>query len=177
MLLPGLYACAKPCLNTGRAGAVKGETLRISPFTNPHRAKVFPLKRELLQNGNKIMIFTQEKPSGQYILKDYKPGCIKINDKSYTRSLIVGPKLLIEDWPPQSLQELLHQHFTQIIEHHPEIVLLGTGKQFSMPSHALLSPFYENKIGIECMDTGAACRTFVALSSEGRHVIAALLIK
>ncbi len=58
----------------------------------------------------------------------------------------------------------------------PEIVLLGCGARFRFPSPAVLAPLYGAGIGVEVMDTRAACRTYNILLSEGRRVVAALIV-
>jgi uncharacterized protein len=57
----------------------------------------------------------------------------------------------------------------------PEIVLIGTGKTLQFPDHAVNAILLEQNIGVEIMDTGAACRAYNFLAGEGRLVIAALL--
>lgn len=112
-----------------------------------------------------------------YRIREYKAGQITINDQVYARSLIVTGSRLIDNWSPQSFSELKTEHWAPVLELRPDIVLLGTGLKFIMPKPLLLSPLYQHHIAVESMDTAAACRTFTALSSEGRAVLAALLIQ
>jgi uncharacterized protein len=56
-----------------------------------------------------------------------------------------------------------------------ELLLLGTGRDFLLPSQMLRSGLSEAGIRIEPMDTGAACRTYNVLLAEGRPVGAALI--
>jgi len=123
------------------------------------------------------MILNEDAGIGDYQIRAYEPGAITINETVYTKSVIVSAYKLIADWAPQSLDELRDKHFNLILEADPEIVLLGTGVNFKMPAQKQLAPLYLEKLGVECMDTGAACRTYTALMSEGRKVVAALLIK
>ena len=123
------------------------------------------------------MPLTEDTNKCRYQIRAYRPGEITINEAVYTKSLILTSESLICDWGPQTLAELTAQHLEKILELQPEIILLGTGGEFIMPPTALLAPIYERKLSVDCMDTGAACRTFIALSSEGRNVAAALLIK
>jgi uncharacterized protein len=58
----------------------------------------------------------------------------------------------------------------------PELLILGTGRRQRFPRAELLAPLAEAGIGWEVMDTGAACRTYNILMSEGRNVAAALLM-
>lgn len=57
----------------------------------------------------------------------------------------------------------------------PSFVLLGTGVAQVFPNLDVRRAFMEAKIGLEAMDTGAACRTFNVLLAEQRPVVAALI--
>ena len=57
----------------------------------------------------------------------------------------------------------------------PELVVFGSGARLRFPSPALLRPLIDAGIGVETMDTAAACRTYNVLLAEGRSVVAALL--
>lgn len=123
------------------------------------------------------MILTEDTGHGDYRIRAYEPGSITINETTYTHSLIITPTQLIPHWPPRSLKELTATHCQAILALKPEIIILGTGIKFVMPPASQLALLYQHKLGVECMDTGAACRTFTALMSEGRNVVAALLIE
>lgn len=112
-----------------------------------------------------------------YQIRSYQTGKIQVNENWYERSLIITPQQLILDWPPQQLQELQSAHLSPLLQLHPDVVILGSGTTLHFPPLELLAPFYNEKIGIEIMDTGAACRTYTALAAEGRNVAAALLIR
>ena len=66
--------------------------------------------------------------------------------------------------------------FARLLDYEPEIVLLGTGDVQRFPHPRLLAPLGEAHVGIEAMDTSAACRTFNILVAEGRRVAAALTV-
>lgn len=124
------------------------------------------------------MQFNLDTANSKYPIRSYQPGQIKINDEIITQSIIVTPRQLINPWRPQNLAELTAADVNCLLELNPPpmIVLLGTGATLKFPPTALLAALYEKQIGVEIMDTGAACRTFMVLSSEGRNVAAALLI-
>lgn len=67
------------------------------------------------------------------------------------------------------------QHFEQILALGPELVIFGSGARLIFPAPSALRPLYEARVGIETMDTAAACRTFNVLVTEGRRAVAALL--
>ena len=75
-----------------------------------------------------------------------------------------------------SIETLSADHIAAIVELAPEIVLLGTGPAFRFPDAARLAPLYKAGIGVEVMDTPAACRTYNILLGEGRNVVAALIL-
>lgn len=114
--------------------------------------------------------------AGHYQIRAYGEDFIQVNEQKIRHSLIVMPDQLIAPWPPHSMADLTADSLQIIIDLHPRIVLLGSGKKLVFPDAALLNIFYQHKIGIEIMNNGAACRTYTVLMSEGRKVAAALLI-
>jgi uncharacterized protein len=113
---------------------------------------------------------------GQNLIRAYSPGRITINEEVYTASLIVTPRQVVAKWPPVSFADLLAGHFEMIVPLRPEVVILGTGSRLRFPAPSLTRSLVEAGIGIEVMDTGAACRTYNFLMSDGRQVAAALLM-
>lgn len=110
------------------------------------------------------------------VIRAYAEGLVTINDHYIRQSVIVTPERLITDWPPQQFDELASSHFQALVELNPEIVLLGTGKHQQFPSPRLTQPLLSRGVGLEIMDTGAACRTYNIIMAEGRRVAAALLM-
>ncbi|MBI5041973.1 MAG: Mth938-like domain-containing protein [Gammaproteobacteria bacterium] len=122
------------------------------------------------------MRFAEDSNDARYLIRAYAPGRVTVNEDALTRSLIVSAEQLIRDWPPQGFEELTPVHLRTVIELRPEILLLGTGAQLRFPHPSLLAELHSQGIGIEVMDTAAACRTYNILVSEGRRVAAALLM-
>lgn len=114
--------------------------------------------------------------TGQNFIHAYGPGQVTINQEVHRRSLLITSDKLITDWPPQSFGELLAQHFEQIRALNPEVVVLGTGARLQFPRTADTRALIQANIGLEVMDTGAACRTYNILMQDGRRVAAALLM-
>ena len=113
--------------------------------------------------------------SGRNMIDSYSAEGVLIRETLYRDSLIVSPDRIVGDWAPRALEELDRGHFTQILEMSPEIILLGTGARLSFPDEELLAPMLRKGIGVEVMDTGAACRAYNFIAAEGRIVVAALL--
>ncbi len=113
---------------------------------------------------------------GLNLFTGYDTDYVAVNHQRYPASLIVLPDGIVADWPPQSFAALETAHFEAILEFMPEIVLLGTGSTLRFPHPRLTEALILTHIGVEVMDTPAACRTYNILASEGRRVAAALLL-
>ena len=117
-----------------------------------------------------------EAGEGTNIIRSYAPGAITINQRIFTANLLVMPDRIIENWAPQGLAGLGEEDFRQIADLAPELVLLGTGGKLIFPKPVCTAPLVVAQIGLEVMGTAAACRTYNILMSEGRRVLAALLM-
>ncbi|MDF2690385.1 MAG: hypothetical protein K0S29_240 [Gammaproteobacteria bacterium] len=122
------------------------------------------------------MNISLELPSSKYFIRRYQPGEIIINESLYKSTVVLTHSDLISDWQPQSIAELKIEHLTDLLKYQPEIILLGTGSKQVFPAAELLFEIQKNKVGIEVMSTDAASRTFNVLASEGRKVMAALML-
>lgn len=107
-------------------------------------------------------------------------GWIAVNGERYSSSVVLLASGAVRPWGVARLDELTAEHFSELIGGDgppPELVLLGSGTRLRFVAPALLRPLIEQRIGVETMDTPAACRTFNILAGEGRRVVAALLIE
>jgi uncharacterized protein len=77
---------------------------------------------------------------------------------------------------PTDFSKLTQAHFDELLQLQPELVIFGSGAKLRFPPPALLSGLIARRIGVESMDSAAACRTYNVLVSEGRTVVAALLL-
>ena len=122
------------------------------------------------------MKIEREQAEGRNTVTGYGNGYVEVNRTRYNDSLVVSGDRLVTAWPAHSVAALSADHMAAIVELKPEIVLLGTGSTFTFPEAALLAPLYKAGIGVEVMDTPAACRTYNILLGEGRNVVAALIV-
>jgi len=113
---------------------------------------------------------------GLNIIKAYTENSVTINEETFTSSIVVQAHYLEKTWLPQNIDELDSGAIRELAKLDTEIILLGTGSQQRFPDRRLFIPLYDKSIGIEVMDTPAACRTYNILLEEGRTVTAALLI-
>ncbi|HSC47149.1 MAG TPA: Mth938-like domain-containing protein [Gammaproteobacteria bacterium] len=110
------------------------------------------------------------------VIRAYGPGRINVSDVLYTQSLILAVDTVLEDWPPQRVEELDLQQFQPALALKPEILLVGTGASQRFLPGELMAKLAQGGVGVEVMDTAAACRTYNILLNEDRKVVAALLM-
>lgn len=90
-------------------------------------------------------------------------------------SFLITPEGLERDWEPARFEDLTRAHFEALARLPVAIFILGTGTRVRLPHPGLSAPLGEAGIGLEAMDTAAACRTFNVLLGEGRAVAAGFL--
>jgi uncharacterized protein len=122
------------------------------------------------------MKITEDLGAKQNLIRGYESGRISINGVAYTRSLIVTPERVEADWTPGQFEAMRPEHFASVVAWGPEIMLIGTGTTLRFPPMEIRRVFAEAQIGLEIMDTAAACRTYNIITAEGRRVAAALLM-
>lgn len=122
------------------------------------------------------MRFAEDDKDGRYRIRAYASGQLTVNDEVLTHSLVVSSDKLIRDWPPQSIEELAPAHLQVAVDLQPEILILGTGANLCFPHPSLIADLQAQGIGVEVMDTAAACRTYNVLVSEQRRVAAAVFM-
>jgi len=115
-------------------------------------------------------------PGGTLLFTGYDDGQISINRKAYPSGLCIHANAITAPWGPEKLSELTTEQLTMLMEPAPEILILGTGRQTAFPSAEILEFVSSRKIGLECMDSRSAARTYNILIEEGRTVSAALLL-
>ncbi|MCC7006572.1 MAG: Mth938-like domain-containing protein [Ottowia sp.] len=107
----------------------------------------------------------------------YGEDYLEVNQQRYTHSLILMPQGQVRHWPITHATELNAHHFELLASTQPELVILGSGKQHHFVHPSLFSVLTHLHIGVETMDTYAACRTYNILMAEGRHVLTALILE
>ena len=122
------------------------------------------------------MKFQLEAPGGVNVIRGYVPGELRVNAATYASSILVSAATIVAPWRPASIADLQQSDLEPILALQPEVVLLGTGARQVFPDPAMLRALYGRNVGIEIMDTSAACRTFNVLAAEGRAVVAALIV-
>ena len=122
------------------------------------------------------MKFQPDRSNAQTI-SGYGPGWIGIDADKITHSVIIGSGGLRQPWPCARFEDLTPEHFAQLAGLETELVIFGSGLRNRFPPPAWLAPLIAQRLGLETMDTQAACRTYNILAGEGRNVIVALLLE
>ncbi len=110
-------------------------------------------------------------------IRSYGAGWVQVGDEQLTRSVVIASDGRRFDWPCDRFEDLTDEHFAQLAQLQTELVIFGSGRRLRFPAAALTRALIERQIGIESMDTQAACRTYNILAGEGRHVAVALLFE
>ncbi len=107
----------------------------------------------------------------------YGPGWVGVGTDKITHSVIISSRGERIVWAPRRFEDLDAAHFEQLAQVRAEVVIFGSGTRIRFPLAAWLQPLMARRIGIETMDTPAACRTYNILAQEGRDVAVALLLE
>lgn len=113
---------------------------------------------------------------GLQLVQSYGEGGFRVSGRRYQGSILVLPDKT-ETWPIEAMADLSLRSLTPIMEAEPavELLIIGCGPTFALAPVTLREVLKSKKIGVETMDTGAACRTYNVLAGEGRRVAAALI--
>lgn len=122
------------------------------------------------------MQLSQDRAEGYLFFRACAADAVTIIDRVLTHSLVLAPDRLIEDWPIDCAAHFDVAAAESLLALNPEVVLLGTGERQEFPARDAQAALLRRRVGIEVMDNHAACRTYNLLASEGRRVIAAIML-
>ncbi|MBA3597883.1 MAG: Mth938-like domain-containing protein [Methylibium sp.] len=111
------------------------------------------------------------------IITGYTGSTVQVGAQPWSESLLLPWQGDVRPWGAARFAELGPAHFETIAALEPELVLFGSGNRLRFAKPEWLGLLMNQRIGLETMDTAAACRTFNLLAAEGRRVVAALLIE
>ena len=110
-----------------------------------------------------------------YTISAYSEGEFTVRGEVLSGSHVIWPNKSPQPWQLKKISDLAQDSFDIIASENVETVILGTGKTLIFPDDHWLEHFYNQSVGIEIMDTAAACRTYNILVSEDRNILAALI--
>ena len=122
------------------------------------------------------MKFAQDSQDEGYVITAYDDDSVSINGKAFRQSFIIAARQLEENWGITAIELLQTDHIDKVLSFKPELILIGTGNRLVFPAVEAYSAIIQQGIGVDFMDTGAACRTYNILMSEGRDVVAGLIL-
>ena len=106
----------------------------------------------------------------------YGEGWIAVNGEKIQHSVVLSSSGGRSVWAVQHVNDLRPEHFDQLLAFEPELVIFGSGSKLRFVHPSLHAGLMAKRVGVETMDTLAACRTFNILAQEGRRVVAAILL-
>ncbi len=116
-----------------------------------------------------------ERQEGSNAISRHSAEGVVVDGQAHTRNLVVPWQGPVFAWAPGGFDQLHEGDFAPLLALKPELVIFGSGKRIRFAHPALLRALISARIGVETMDTAAACRTYNVLLGEGRCVVAALL--
>jgi len=108
------------------------------------------------------------------LVRSYERGRIRVRDQYYDCPLIID-RHHVQAWLAENIETLDLAQLEPALADRPEVLLLGCGAVRIQPPQRLIADLGARGIGLEVMDSGAACRTYNILACENRSVVAALL--
>jgi uncharacterized protein len=120
--------------------------------------------------------FSPDSLPGTNVLTKQETDALWVGNTRFTQSLLVPWQGTVLPWAPQRAEDLTADDFEAVLALKPELVIFGSGPKQKFVHPELLRALIERRIGVETMDTPAACRTYNVLATEGRCVVAALLL-
>jgi uncharacterized protein len=119
------------------------------------------------------MLLTRDSSAVNFI-RAWEPGRVRIADRWVAGNVLVGNDAIIESWTPNAAARLTIADLEPALALQPTIIVLGTGVERLLPDVELMAAVAARSVGLEIMNTPAACRTFNVLLQEQRRVVAAL---
>ena len=110
-------------------------------------------------------------------IRSYSETAIMVGETIYESSVIIGSETIISPWAVHAVQELTDDNLKPIIELEPEIIIIGHQQSLSTLPMLIMQSLSKQRIGLECMSIGAACRTFNVLLSEKRKVAIGIIFQ
>ncbi|HVO87199.1 MAG TPA: MTH938/NDUFAF3 family protein, partial [Casimicrobiaceae bacterium] len=85
-------------------------------------------------------------------------GWIRIGQQEYRENVVLTAEGVRTGFAPDGFDALTREDFAQLASDAPDVVLLGTGSSQRFPHPRLTQDLLAAHVGLEVMDTRAACR-------------------
>ncbi|EIC23526.1 Mth938-like domain-containing protein [Thiorhodovibrio frisius] len=110
-------------------------------------------------------------------IEAYDADHFRISGQVFAHAVLLLPPAEVQPWRSGPASTITGADLEPLFNARPQVILIGTGANHCMPPPSLMAAATERGIGIEWMRTGAACRTYNLLASEGRRVATGLLLE
>ena len=160
MILPSAFA-------RGNRNRLRADADCARPPTHatlPHREKATTLKFHLATAAGNVVT-------------GVGAGWLRVNADVHRQSLLLAPDAIVTPWAPAGFAGLTEDDFAPLLDLRPAVVVFGSGATLRFAHPRLTRALVAARIGVETMDTAAACRTYNILAAEGRRVAAALIVE
>jgi uncharacterized protein len=131
--------------------------------------------RALSANHSRLSMKLHSSNTEKYqTVTGYDQSGVEINAKRYDYSVLVMPETPPRAWNVTPLRRPDRRALRADRRRPPDVVVLGTGERQRFVHPRLIASLAGQRIGVESMDSHAACRTYNILMGEGRKVTLAL---
>ncbi len=120
------------------------------------------------------MEFTPETAPGRKLIQAYGDGGFRIEGERVAGSILIFPDRVLP-LPVAGIAEITIESLAAVTGGQVDILVIGCGPRQHAVDPGLRASLRAAGVALECMDTGAACRTYNVLVSESRRVAAALI--
>lgn len=146
-------------------------SMKITPDLNRHATLI-----RSYGDGHVVIVSPSEEKHQETPLTMDNDPYEGFNIEKIDENIVVTPETLVRNLLPATPAELGQHHMDHLGEHRPELIIFGTGEKIVFPDQRLTVSLWQKGIGIEVMDTAAACRTYNYLIADDRRVVAALFM-
>ena len=122
------------------------------------------------------MKFQPDQLAGTNVITRHDGQALWVGNTRFDHSLLVPWQGAVLPWTPRRPEDLSAADFEAVLALAPELVIFGSGPRQKFVPAGLMRALIDRRIGVETMDTAAACRTYNVLVAEGRSAVAALLL-
>ncbi len=110
-------------------------------------------------------------------IRQVQPGSIHFGEKTFETDVSVSVDGKVEEFTMPDVASLSEAHLHALLTGDPELIIVGTGWQPVFAPRELVFALARRGIGLEAMDTPAACRTFNILLGDARRLAAIFKVR
>lgn len=115
-------------------------------------------------------------PAAELAVTSITQSSLSVAQTPYAASIQVGRAHGVTPWAMTRLDDISEADIAHWAEQKPELVVLGSGLTHRFLAPKLAVMLAQKGVGLECMTTPAAARTYNVLLDEGRNVVGAFIL-